>query len=122
MFMAYIGTAPKNLERVNAEMREEIERIRQTLATKDEVEDAKSYILGSMPFAYETASGLAGKLLALARNGLPLDTPNGLRAAVAQVTPEEVKRVAQKHLHPDSLVLIAAGPFDKSGKLLKAPK
>ena len=122
MFMAYIGTAPKNLERVNAEMREEIQRIRETLATKDEVEDAKSYILGSMPFSYETASGLAGKLLALARNNLPLDAPNALRAAVSKVTPEEVKRVAQKHLHPDSLVLIAAGPFDKSGKLLKSAK
>lgn len=122
MFAAYIGTSPKNLKRVNEEMREEIARIRETVATKDEVEDAKSYILGSMPFAYETASGLAGKLLALARNQLPLDTPGRLRAEVAKITPEEVLRVAKKHLHPDALILIAAGPLDSTGKLLKAPK
>ncbi len=122
MFAAYIGTSPVNLKRVNDEMREEIGKIRQTLATKDEVEDAKSYILGSMPFAYETASGLAGKLLALARNQLPLDTPGKLRTEVAKITPEEVLRVAKKHLHPDALILIAAGPLDSTGKLLKSPK
>lgn len=122
MFAAYIGTSPKNLKRVNEEMREEIARIRETVATKDEVEDAKSYILGSMPFAYETAAGLAGKLLALARNQLPLDTPGRLRQEVAKITPDEVLRVAKKHLHPDALILIAAGPLDPTGKLLKSPK
>jgi zinc protease len=119
MFVAYIGTAPENLDRVNKEMREEIARIRDTLPTKDEVEDAKNYILGSMPFSYETSAALAGKLLALDRNGLGIDTPNRLRAEIAKVTPERVREVAHKHLHPESLQLIAAGPLDKDGKLLK---
>ncbi len=118
-FVAYIGTGAENLDRVNKEIREEIDRIRDTLPTKEEVEDAKSYILGSMPFSYETAAGLGSKLLALDRNGMDIKNPAKLRAEVAKVTPEMVQQVARKHIHPDKLQLIAAGPLDKDGKLLK---
>ena len=54
LFTCYIGTEPKNFERVKKEFLEEFNRIRDEKPTKEEVEDAKQYLLGSLPFNFTT--------------------------------------------------------------------
>ena len=56
-FRCYIGTDPKNYLRVKKEFLEEINRIRDEKPTKEEVEDAKQYLLGSLPFNFTTNAG-----------------------------------------------------------------
>src|SRR5207249_11537912 len=50
LFTCYIGTAPANFERVKKMFLEELVRIREEQAKAEEVEDAKKYLLGSLPF------------------------------------------------------------------------
>ena len=119
IFACYIGTDAKNLERVEAEFLEEIVRLRKELATKDEVEDAKSYLLGSLPFRYDGSTALVEQLLFVDRFGWKEDHLEQFRKAVGEVTPEMVRAVAQKHILPEKLHLIAAGAIDKNGKPLK---
>jgi len=119
IFACYIGTDSKNLERVEAEFLEEIVRLRKELATKDEVEDAKSYLLGSLPFRYDGSTALVEQLLFVDRFGWKEDHLEQFRKAVGEVTPEMVRAVAQKHILPEKLHLIAAGAIDKNGKPLK---
>jgi zinc protease len=121
LFTCYIGTDPENFARVKKEFLEELGRIRETLPKKEEVEDAKQYLLGSLPFHFTTTSAIASQLLAIERFGLGFDYLDHYRKTVGAVTPEDVQAVAKKYLDPQHMVLVAAGAVDPSGQPLKKP-
>jgi zinc protease len=121
LFTCYIGTDPENFARVKKEFLEELQRIRDTQPKKEEVEDAKQYLLGSLPFHFTTNGAIAGQLLAIERYKLGFDYLDHYRKAVAAVTPEDVQGVAKKYLDPEHMVLVAAGAVDKGGQPLKKP-
>jgi zinc protease len=121
-FSCYIGTDNKNFERVKAEFLEELNRICEKEPTAQEVEDAKLYLLGSLPFKVSNSTNVASLLLGIERYGLGLDYLNDYRKAVAAVTPADVLEVARKHIDPKRMVLVAAGAVDQEGKpLVKLP-
>jgi zinc protease len=121
-FSCYIGTDNDNFERVKAEFMEELHRIRDEKPTAQEVEDAKLYLLGSLPFKVSNSPNVAALLLAIERYGLGLNYLDDYRKAVAGVTPSDVQAVAQKHIDPQRMVLVAAGAVDQQGKpLTKVP-
>jgi zinc protease len=119
IFRCYIGTDPENFDRVKKEFLEELKRIREEKPKAEEVEDAKRYLLGSLPFHFTTNNAIAGQLLAVERFGLGFDYLQQYRKAVAAVTPEDVQAVARKYIDPEHMVLVAAGALDKDGKPLK---
>ena len=117
-FTCYIGTDPKNFAKVKGMFLEELHRIRDERPKLEEIEDAKKYLLGSLPFQLTTNERVAGQLLVVERYGLGLDYFDKYRAAVAVVTPEDVQAVAKKYLDPARMVLVVAGPVDDEGKPL----
>jgi zinc protease len=117
-FTGSIGTFPDKFVPVKDGFLKEINRIRDEPPTAEEVEDAKTYLIGSLPFHYTSNGGLAEQLLQIERFGLGLDYPTAFRKAVAAVTPADVQAVARKHIHPDRLGLVAAGPVSADGKPL----
>jgi zinc protease len=118
----YIGTDVKNFDRVKKEFLEELNRIRDTKATKEEVEDAKQYLLGNLPFRFATSAGIVGQLLMVERFGLGLDYLEEFRKGVSAVTVDDVQAVAKKHIDPMHMVLVAAGALDATGKPVTPPK
>jgi zinc protease len=121
LFTCYIGTDPENFERVKKEFLEELQQIRDTLPKKEEVEDAKQYLLGRLPFHFTTNDAISGQLLMIERFGLGLDYLDHYRKAVAAVTPKDVQAVAKKYIDPEHMILVAAGALDESGRPLKKP-
>jgi len=122
IFNCYVGTDPKNFDKVRKMILTEIKLIRDTKPTKEEVEDVKQYLLGNLPFQLTTIGRVAGQLVSVERLGLGLDYLDKYRQAVAAVTPEDIQEVAKKHLDPDRLILTAAGAVSAEGKVLeKAP-
>jgi zinc protease len=123
LFTCYIGTTPKSFAQVKREFLEELNRIRDEPPKPEEVEDAKRYLLGSLPFELTTNRQVAGKLLYVERYGLGFGYLDDYRAAVAAVTPEDVQAVAKKYLDPEHMVLVAVGAVDAEGKpLAKEPE
>jgi zinc protease len=120
-FSGYVGTFPDKFLDVRHGFLREIDRIRDEPPTKEEVEDAKKYLLGSLPFRFTTLSAVAGQLLAADRYGLGFDFLEKYKKEVASVTPADVQAVAKKYIDPKSLVIVAVGPIDGAGKPL-APK
>jgi zinc protease len=118
-FTCYIGTEPQNFAKVKGEFLDELQRIQKEKPSKEEVEDAKQYLLGSLPFQFTTGDRIAAQLLEVERLGLGLGYLDDYRKAVAAVTPEDVQAVAKKHIDPDHMVLVAAGAIDADGKPLK---
>ena len=121
LFTCYIGTDPKNFARVKAMFLEELERIRAEPARAEEVEDAKKYLLGSLPFQFTSNERVASQLLTIDRYQLGLDYFVQYRKMVAAVTVADVQAVAQKYLDPARMVLVAAGPVLADGKAPKKP-
>jgi zinc protease len=121
-FSCYIGTDNQNFDRVKKEFLEELNRIRDEKPTQQEVDDAKMYLLGSLPFKVSTSANVANQLLTIERYGLGLNYLDDYRKAVAEVTPADVQDVARKHIDPNRMVLVAAGAVDKDGRpLTKLP-
>src|SRR5213078_4249323 len=70
LFTCYIGTDPKNFARVKAMFLEELKRIREERPDAEEVEDARKYLLGRLPFEFITNERVGQQLLAIERYGL----------------------------------------------------
>ncbi|MFO0800449.1 MAG: pitrilysin family protein [Gemmataceae bacterium] len=121
-FTGYIGTFPDKFVLVRDSFVKEIARIRDEPPTAQEVDDAKKYLLGSLPFRFGTLSAVAGQLLSAEQLGLGFDFLDKYRKEVEAVTPADVQAVARRHLDPRALTIVAVGPIDQSGAPLAAPK
>ena len=101
---------------------EEFRRIREQPATHSEIEDAKQYLLGSIPFRVTTSKSVAEQLLQIERFGLGFDYLDQFRQKVRSVTPQDVQSVATKHLDPDHIVVVAVGAVNEKGVPLSEKK
>lgn len=120
-FTGFVGTFPDKFLDVKFGFLKEVNKIRSEPATQQEVDDAKKYLLGSLPFKFASSSGVAGELISAERYGLGFDYLDKFRKEVEAVTPADVQAMAKKHLNPDALTIVAVGAIDKDGKPL-APK
>jgi zinc protease len=111
MFTAYIGTSPDARERAIAGLRHEIQRLASgdSPVTDGELDDARSYILGSFVFGFETNTGTAEQLVQLERLGLGLDYPDEFVASISAVTTDQIREALARHLQPDRLVCVTVG-------------
>jgi zinc protease len=72
-----------------------------------ELASAKKYLIGSFPLKLDRQSSIASFILQVELYGLGLDYAERYPKLIGEVTKEDVQRVAQKHLHPDALILVA---------------
>jgi zinc protease len=121
-FTGFVGTFPDTFLDVKFGFFKEVNKLRNELPTKQEVDDAKKYLLGSLPFRFTTLSAVAGELIAAERYGLGFDFLEKFRKEVDAVTPADVQAMAKKHLNPETFTLVAVGAIDKDGKPLAKKK
>jgi zinc protease len=114
MFTAYIGTSPDKVRTALAGFRREIVRIQEELVGAEELEVAKSYLVGSFPLGFERAARRASYMISAEVHQFPSDYLERLLASFAAVTREDVQRVAREQLFPARCVLAAAGPLGKA--------
>lgn len=88
----------------------EMERIRAEPVEREELEDARTYMVGTFPYTLQTVSGLLDRLENLAVYELPEDYYDTLPERIQAVTREDVLRVAREHLRPADLAVVAVGP------------
>ncbi|MBL0213563.1 MAG: insulinase family protein [Myxococcales bacterium] len=88
--------------------------------TDDEVDFARSYLVGSMPFHVATAR----QRMQLAVRDAVFDLPNGFTArlpeAFAQLSASEVRAACRTHLRPDDAVTVAVTTADQAQAPLEA--
>lgn len=121
-FTGYIGTFPDKFTWVRDGFLKEIRRLREEAPTEEEVEGAKRYLLGTLPFQIETTNQIASELLMIEKYGLGFDTVEKYKAAILAVTPADVQAVAKEHLDPNKMNVVAVGPIDENGQPLKTKK
>jgi zinc protease len=110
LFLA--GVDPKNLEKVIALMRQEIERFVSEPVTSEELGDSQANYIGRLPLSLESNAGVAGSLLNLERYNLGLDYYQRYPDLVRGITAAEILETARRYLHPDRLAVATAGTFE----------
>jgi zinc protease len=106
------GVSPVNVERAIASIDEELERMTLEGVTPAELDDAKRYLVGSMPRTLETNGGIAAFLHTADFYDLGLDYDERLPGLIEAVTLDEVLGVARAFLVPARASIVVAGPSE----------
>lgn len=88
----------------------ELRRLREEPVDEAELADTRSYLVGAFPSTVQTTYDLVLRLENLGLYGLPDDHYRRYLAEVAEVSREDVLRVAREHLRPDEMAVVAVGP------------
>ena len=108
------ATAPAVREIFN-----EIERIRESKVTLQELATAKDAIARSLPGLFETTPLTASSCGQLFVHNLQLDFYRNLPEQIQGVSADEVQRVALKHIKPEEAVIVVVGDRNKFESELK---
>ena len=107
---AYIGTTPAMVEKAEASVREELDRLLQEGITATELADAKAYLEGRDPFRRETGRQWADLLTEAVLYGIPVDRPEWVGEVLRDLDLKTVNEVARRHLRPGDLRVTVGWP------------
>ena len=108
-FVAYIGTAPENVPVAIAGLRQEIERMKTTPLTADELQVCKNKILGQYALGKQTNSQIAQTLGWYEVLGLGMEFDQTFQAAIEAVTIESVQAAANRCFVEESISILGCG-------------
>jgi zinc protease len=101
-------------------IQEEVEKIRSSEVTDDELNTAKQTALNSLVFAFDTKAKTLGRVLTYEYYGYPKDFIEQYQKALAAVTKADVLRVARERLKPAAFTIVTVGNPKDFGKPLQS--
>jgi zinc protease len=108
------ATTTETLQVIN----EEIEKIRSTEVTAEELESAKQTVANSFVFNFDTPSKTLNRILRYDYYGYPRDFINQYQRGIQAVTRADVLRVARERVRPQDMTIVAVGNPQEFGKPL----
>jgi predicted Zn-dependent peptidase len=105
-FRAYTQTKTSTAKRALEIFFEEFEKIRNTLPTSDELEMARESYLNNFIFQFDSPGEIVNRLMSLEYDDNPPDYYQTYLDNIRAVTLEDIQRVAEKYLHPDSMTIM----------------
>lgn len=100
----------------------ELRRLRDSVATDEEVGRAKAYVELGLPGSLESTSQIAANIAELATFGLPLSDLSRFAAKVRAVSAADVQRVARQYLTPQRASVVIVGDLATIQKQVEALK
>ena len=105
--------APENMAKVEALVREELDKLLKDGITAEELKDAVAGTLTERQQARAEDGTIAGMLTDQLYFGRTMQFTSDLDAKYAALTREQVNVAIRKHLKPDALSVFVAGDFAK---------
>jgi zinc protease len=90
-------------------VKEEMKRLAEAPVPAEELEVAKSYLVGSFPLRLDTTAKTAQFLAAVEEAGLGLDYPERYKAGIGGVTAADVQRVSAIYFDPATFSEVTVG-------------
>ncbi|MFC1637125.1 M16 family metallopeptidase [Planctomycetota bacterium] len=118
----YVGCQTKSESTVKAirAMLREVEKMKESEVTDEELAIAKDSFLNSFVFNFDTTGEIVNRLMVYEYYGYPADFLLQIKQNVEKVSKEDVLRVARKHLKPDTVQILAVGRPDDFDEPLSA--
>jgi zinc protease len=105
------GVSADNVERTIASIDAELNAVLTNGFTEKEIDESKSYLVGSIPRQLETNGAIAAFLLNAEMFGLGLDYDVRLPGLIQAVTLEDANKAARRLLDPARATIAVAGPW-----------
>jgi zinc protease len=109
-FYAFLGTAPANVERSEAALRDELERVRREPISQEELRVARAFVLGTLAMDRRTNARQAWHLASYELAGLGYDYLDRYSAQINEVTAADIQRVARRYL--EKIRTVSVQPLD----------
>ncbi|MCB2195067.1 MAG: insulinase family protein [Bacteroidetes bacterium] len=90
----------------------EIKRLREETISRDELALVKNYMLGDLLRSLNGAFEIASSFKSLIEHSLNLNFFNKQMETIQSITPDEIRKIADKYLHEDTLVKTIAGKYN----------
>jgi zinc protease len=106
-----ISTSTKNetTKRLLSLVKEEADILKSTPISSKELQQAKDYILGSMPLSLTSTNALSSIMLSLQMNDLPSTHLDTVHKKINAVTVNDIQRTAQRLLVLDHAITVLVG-------------
>lgn len=111
--MIRAGVSAADVDRTLTSIDHELTVVRNEGLTMKELDESKSYLVGSIPRQLETNAGIAGFLLSAEFHGLGVDHDQHLPDLIGAVSLDEANSVAKRLLDPSRAAIVVAGPYQK---------
>ena len=103
------STANENVVEMLALIRAEFEKIANEPVTEKELQDAKNYLIGSLPLSLTSTDKIAGLMNSLQLDGLPMDYLDQREVSIKATTAQDIQALTQSLLNPDAFVTVLVG-------------
>ena len=110
-FTIRAGVAAANVEKTISSIDQELDLVLTKGFTAQEIDESKSYMIGSLPRQLETNAAIASFLLNVETFGLGLDYDERLPGLIGAVTKEAADAAARRLLNPLKATIAVAGPW-----------
>jgi zinc protease len=109
LWLSRAGVDPANVDKASDGIVAEVRRLARGGVSKEEMEDAKSFLTGILPLALESNDGVAATLLNIEYHRLGLDYLERYRGIIQALTTDELV-AAWATIDPDRLAVAVARP------------
>ncbi len=109
LILGSAGTANERAAETVEILRREWSRMRESGATAQEVDDARTYLTGSFPLRFLSGSRIARMLVGMQVHDLGIDYLDRRNGLISAVTRADVARVARRLLDPARLEFVVVG-------------
>jgi len=104
MFIAYIATSPDQEDEARAGLLSEFAKLREADVTPDELQQAKSYALGTHAIRQQSGGAVLSDLVEAWLLGTGLEELDAFEERVSRVTASEMRALAQRYFDESRLV------------------
>ncbi|WP_299079002.1 pitrilysin family protein [uncultured Ruegeria sp.] len=109
VYLGSVSSANDRIAEAVEVIRAEWARAAEDGVTQKELDDAKTYLTGAYPLRFDGNAQIAGIMVGMQMEGLPIDYIATRNDKVNAVTLEEVNRIASELLDPDGLHFTVVG-------------
>ena len=110
-FVVRAGVHPSNVDAAIDSVFDELEKIRSEPVDEEELANAKSALVRSLPRSLESNEGMASALHVIEQYQLGLDYLERYPDLIGAIDVDQVRDVAARRLHPDRCGIAVAGPY-----------
>jgi|ThiBiot_300_plan_2_1041538.scaffolds.fasta_scaffold12232_2 zinc protease len=121
LFAGQVATKRESVGQTIEVVREVMRDYAENGPTEKELADAKTYLTGSYPLAFDSNTGIAAQLNAFMRSGLPVDYVAKRNALINAISLEDARHAAKRLFNPAKLTIVVAGTPADSKPAAKQP-
>jgi len=104
---------PPNVSRVRAIIERNLRTMQTATIPDKELIQAKTLLIRQLPLSQSSLDNIAGELLRLSNEGLPLDEPTVAAKRFRDLTAEEVREAFARWIRPNDFAQVTLGPGSK---------